>query len=74
METKLLTVTETASLLKVSKATVYVFVRSGKLPGHKLGVRKIRISTDDIEALLKNTRTPPETNASTQSNGGVTGE
>jgi excisionase family DNA binding protein len=46
----LLTVRETASMLKVNPMTVRRYIRSGRLPAVRVG-RQIRIQKDDAEAL-----------------------
>ena len=53
--TKLRTIDETADLLAVSPRTVRRLIDSGALPAHHLR-RLIRISDDDIAALLAATR------------------
>jgi excisionase family DNA binding protein len=53
--TKLRTIDETAELLAVSRRTVRRLIDSGALPVHRLG-RSVRISDDDIAALLAATR------------------
>ncbi len=47
-----LTPEEVASILKISKLTVYEMVKRGELPAYRIG-RKIRIEQQDIEAYIK---------------------
>jgi len=51
-EKEYLTLDEVASLLKVSKQTVYNMVHDGRLTSNKCG-RQWRFSKEDIENLLK---------------------
>ncbi|WP_163511586.1 helix-turn-helix domain-containing protein [Fodinicola acaciae] len=47
----LLTVAETAELLRVSKATVFVTIRSGRLKSVKIGARRL-VPLDAVRAFL----------------------
>ena len=49
---KLLTVQETAGLLRVNEDTVRAMVRAGQLPGFMVGQRCIRIREADVIDLL----------------------
>jgi excisionase family DNA binding protein len=50
METSPLTVDEVAKILRVSRQTIYVLCREGKLPHFKVGT-KLRFKKSDIEAI-----------------------
>lgn len=50
MENLPLTVDEVAKILRVSRQTIYVLCREGKLPHFKVGT-KLRFKKQDIEAL-----------------------
>lgn len=50
METSPLTVDEVAKILRVSRQTIYVLCREGKLPHFKVGT-KLRFKRADIEAI-----------------------
>jgi excisionase family DNA binding protein len=50
METSPLTVDEVAKILRVSRQTIYVLCREGKLPHFKVGT-KLRFKKSDIVAL-----------------------
>jgi excisionase family DNA binding protein len=52
--TKLYTKSEVAKMFRVSRMTVYRWVRLGILSGHRVGKRgDWRISQDDIDAMLE---------------------
>lgn len=55
---KLLSVSELAVRLRVSLATAYELVNSGKVVSHRVGPRKgaIRIREEDVEAYLSSCR------------------
>ena len=53
-----LTVEEVAKILRVSKQTIYVLCREGKIPHFKVGA-KLRFKKADIDALT-NTETKPQ--------------
>jgi len=53
--TPFITVRETCSLLKVSRQTVYEWMKSGKLKAVKAG-RLVRIRKEDLENFLKEWR------------------
>jgi excisionase family DNA binding protein len=53
--TPFITVKETCSLLKISRQTVYEWMRSGKLKAVKAG-RLVRIRREDLESFLKEWR------------------
>lgn len=50
METSPLTVDEVAKILRVSRQTIYVLCREGKIPHFKVGT-KLRFKRADIEAI-----------------------
>lgn len=49
-----LTVEEVAKILRVSRQTIYVLCREGKLPHFKVGT-KLRFKKSDIEAICNTT-------------------
>ncbi len=51
-EVKFLTVAEVASVMRVSKMTVYRLVHSGELPAVRVG-RSFRVSEHDVNEYLK---------------------
>jgi excisionase family DNA binding protein len=51
-EVKFLTVAEVASVMRVSKMTVYRLVHSGELPAVRVG-RSFRVSEDDVNDYLR---------------------
>ena len=51
-EVKLLTVAEVASVMRVSKMTVYRLVHSGDLPAVRVG-RSFRVSEKDVNDYLR---------------------
>ncbi len=48
---ELLTVNETADILRVSTRTVYKFVKNGKIPSVRVGTA-IRIPKEELEKLI----------------------
>ena len=52
-EVKFLTVAEVASVMRVSKMTVYRLVHSGELPAVRVG-RSFRVSEEDVNEYLRN--------------------
>jgi excisionase family DNA binding protein len=52
-EVKFLTVAEVASVMRVSKMTVYRLVHNGELPAVRVG-RSFRVSAEDVDDYLKN--------------------
>jgi excisionase family DNA binding protein len=54
METSPLTVDEVAKILRVSRQTIYVLCREGKLPHFKVGT-KLRFKRADIETICNTT-------------------
>ena len=53
--TSFITIRETCSLLKISRQTVYEWMKSGKLKAVKAG-RLVRIRREDLESFLKEWR------------------
>lgn len=51
-EPSVLTVPEVAKLLRVSRQSVYIMLRTGKLPHFRVG-NKVRFNRADIEAIMK---------------------
>jgi excisionase family DNA binding protein len=52
---KLLTVKETAEILEVHRSKVYSLLRSGDLPGYRMGERgHIIIKSDELEEYRRN--------------------
>lgn len=51
MKEKLLTINEITAILKVSKLTVYRYIKSGKLPAYKMG-RDYRIKEEEFKKYL----------------------
>ena len=47
------TIKEVCSLFDVTKATVHLWIRKGKLTKYKLGSRSTRFKTDEVRTLLK---------------------
>ena len=63
---KLLTVKETCERLRISRATLYNLVKSGKLTFIKIGGKSL-ISEDAVDGLImESTRTPPTRTARTE--------
>lgn len=56
MKEKLLSVNDIIETLKVSKLTIYRYIKSGKLPAYKVG-RDYRIKENDFKKLLESKRT-----------------
>ena len=51
-EVKFLTVAEVATMMRVSKMTVYRLVHGGELPAVRVG-RSFRVSEDDVQEYLR---------------------
>lgn len=51
-EVKFLTIAEVASMMRVSKMTVYRIVHSGELPAVRVG-RSFRVTEQDVNAYIK---------------------
>jgi excisionase family DNA binding protein len=51
------TVAETASILRLSRKSVYDLINGMQLPAIRLGQRQLRISTEDLEAFIEQRRT-----------------
>jgi putative molybdopterin biosynthesis protein len=56
-----LTVPEVADILRVSRQTVYILVRTGKIPHFRVG-SKVRFNRRDIEAMMKSVTSTGEDN------------
>ncbi|MCW2755545.1 MAG: Helix-turn-helix domain protein [Marmoricola sp.] len=52
-EVKFLTIAEVASVMRVSKMTVYRLVHGGELPAVRVG-RSFRVAEEDVNEYLKN--------------------
>ncbi len=52
-DVKFLTIAEVASVMRVSKMTVYRLVHNGDLPAVRVG-RSFRVSEDDVNEYIKN--------------------
>lgn len=52
MKEKLLTINEITEILKVSKLTIYRYIKAGKLSAYKVG-RDYRIRQEDLNKLLR---------------------
>jgi excisionase family DNA binding protein len=50
-DTDLLTINEACAYLKVTRATLYRWARSGRLPLRKVGLRTTRVSLGDLQHL-----------------------
>jgi excisionase family DNA binding protein len=59
MENTPLTVEEVAKILRVSRQTIYVLCKEGKIPHFKVGT-KLRFKKADIEALCSTATTMKE--------------
>lgn len=57
------TVSEAARKLEVSSATIWRWINAGKLPAYRVGPRKIRINSNDLETMVKPARTEEITKA-----------
>lgn len=55
MKDKLLTVNEIIEILKVSKLTIYRYIKAGKLPAYKVG-RDYRITQKDFTGFMQSNR------------------
>lgn len=53
---KLLTPADVAKILQVGTETVRRYTRSGELKSVRLGGRHLRISSEDLEEFLKNSK------------------
>ena len=49
---KFLTIAEVASMMRVSKMTVYRLVHDGTIPAHRVG-RSFRLTEEDVNAYLE---------------------
>ncbi len=52
IDTDLLTISETAKLLKISTVTVHRWIKQGRLPVYHAGPRKVRIRRRDLATVL----------------------
>ncbi len=55
MEPHFYTVEETAAMLKISKMTIYRYIKAGKIIAHKVG-KDFRISAKDLDQFLASIR------------------
>lgn len=63
---QLLTIEEVCNLLKVSRRTVYNYIKSGKLPCVKLSKNTLRFREFDIEKLISDRTICYEPNEKTE--------
>jgi len=54
------TITEAADMLRVSRTTVWRWIRDGSLPAYRAGPRTIRIREADLENRVRRRRGAPE--------------
>lgn len=52
MKDKLLTINEITAILKVSKLTIYRYIKAGKLPAYKVG-RDYRVKQQEFNKFLE---------------------
>ena len=50
------TVPQAAAVLTMSPSTIWRWIEKGKLPAYRLGLRKIRVKKEDLDALIKPAR------------------
>jgi len=55
MKEKLLTINEITAILKVSKLTIYRYIKAGKLPAYKVG-RDYRVKQEDFDRFLEKSK------------------
>ena len=55
MTDQLLTINDITKILKVSRLTIYRYIKAGKLPAYKMG-RDYRINKVEFEKYLKTTK------------------
>jgi len=55
MKEKLLTINEIIEILKVSKLTIYRYIKAGKLPAYKVG-RDYRIKQSEFQKFLEKSK------------------
>jgi excisionase family DNA binding protein len=62
-ETRLLTVREVATTLRVSPSLVYQLIEAGKIACHRIGTGRgaIRVSSADLDAYLQGCRSERQT-------------
>jgi len=60
IEHELLSVAEAAALLRVAPSTVRRWVRSGALPGYRVGRQRVALRRDDVAGMVTPTRGGPE--------------
>lgn len=53
MEDELLTIKEVAEFLKLTPATIHLWVRQNKIPYHRLSVNTVRFSKAEIIEFVK---------------------
>lgn len=52
LDADLLSVEEAASLVKVDRSTIRRWIRSGALPGYRVGRRFVRVKRDDLAQMI----------------------
>lgn len=52
MEEKIYTLQEVADYLKVTRQTIYNYVKTGKLKANKLGTQQYRVAEKDLQNFL----------------------
>lgn len=55
MKEQLLTINEIIAILKVSKLTIYRYIKAGKLPAYKVG-RDYRIKKEEFDKFLNQSK------------------
>jgi len=56
LDQEYLSVAEAAALLRVAPSTVRRWIRSGALPGYRVGRRQVALKRDDVSALIARIR------------------
>lgn len=52
LDTELLTIAETAALLKVDRSTIRRWIDQGTLPAYRVGQRAVRVRRDDLTKVM----------------------
>ncbi|MGH2560500.1 MAG: helix-turn-helix domain-containing protein [Thermomicrobiales bacterium] len=58
LDSELLTIAETAALLKVDRSTVRRWIDQGTLPAYRVGQRAVRVRRDDVTKVITPARSP----------------